>query len=74
LLHLAVGETDEALQCAEEAVTTHQRHRQRYEEGQSLQVLAEVLRATGDQEGAKAADALAASACRDCGVPLGSSE
>ncbi|SFR26908.1 DNA-binding transcriptional activator of the SARP family [Lentzea waywayandensis] len=74
LLHLATGETDEALRCAEQAVATHQRHRQRYEEGQSLRVLAEVRRAAGDEEGAAAAAASATDAYRDCGVPIGSSE
>ncbi|MFJ8963557.1 BTAD domain-containing putative transcriptional regulator [Lentzea sp. NPDC102401] len=73
LLHLATGEMDEALRCAEEAVATHRRYHQRYQEGQSLQALAAVHRATGDAEGAKAAEALAANAYRDCGVPVGSS-
>ncbi|MFS8101407.1 winged helix-turn-helix domain-containing protein [Lentzea alba] len=70
LLHLALGETDEALRCAEEAVATHARYHQRYLEGQSLQALAEVRRATGDVEGAVAAEALATEAFRDCGVPV----
>ncbi|MFJ5989834.1 BTAD domain-containing putative transcriptional regulator [Lentzea sp. NPDC092896] len=72
LLHLAMGELSEALSCAEEAVATHQRHRQRYLEGQSHEVLATVRRALGDEEGAQAAEALAANAYRDCGVPVGS--
>ncbi|MEU3645518.1 BTAD domain-containing putative transcriptional regulator [Lentzea sp. NPDC034063] len=72
LLHLAMGELSEALLCAEEAVATHQRHRQRYLEGQSHATLAAVRRALGDEEGAEAAEALAINAYRDCGVPVGS--
>ena len=69
LLHLALGETEEALRCAEEAVATHARYRQRYLEAQSLRALAEVRRATGDVEGAANAESSAAEAFRDCGVP-----
>ncbi|MCX2952053.1 AfsR/SARP family transcriptional regulator [Lentzea sp. NEAU-D7] len=69
LLHLALGETAEALSCAEEAVATHRRYHQRYLEGQSLRALASARRATGDIAGAEAAEALAADAHRDCGVP-----
>ncbi|NGY58993.1 hypothetical protein G7043_08640 [Lentzea sp. NEAU-D13] len=70
LLHLALGETEEALRCAEEAVATHRRYHQRHLEGQSLQALAEVLRATGDADGAADAELLAANAYRDCGVSV----
>lgn len=70
LLHLALGETEEALRCAEEAVAMHRRHHQRHQEGQSLQALAVVRRATGDEEGAAAAEVLATEAYRDCGVPV----
>ncbi|MDX8037548.1 BTAD domain-containing putative transcriptional regulator [Lentzea sp. BCCO 10_0856] len=70
LVHLALGETEEALRCAEEAVATHRRTLQRHLEGQSLQALAEVRRATGDDEGAAAAEALAVEAYRDCGAPV----
>ncbi|MDX8148257.1 BTAD domain-containing putative transcriptional regulator [Lentzea sp. BCCO 10_0061] len=73
LLHLALGETEEALRCAEEAVATNRHHHQRYLEGQSLEALATVRRGTGDEEGAAAAEALATNAYRDCGVPVGSS-
>lgn len=68
LLHLALGETEEALWCVEEAVATHSRNHQRHLEGQSLQALAAVRRATGDVEGATAAEELAANAYRDCGI------
>ncbi len=70
LLHLALGETEDALRCAEQAVATHGRYHQRYLEGRSLSALAEVRRATGDAEGAAAAEALAANAFRDCGVSV----
>ncbi|MEV6241474.1 BTAD domain-containing putative transcriptional regulator [Lentzea sp. NPDC051838] len=70
LLHLALGETEEALRCAEEAVATHGRYHQRHLEGQSLKALAEVRRATGDSEGAEAAEELAANAFRDCGISV----
>lgn len=69
LLHLALGEAEDALRCAEEAVATHRRHHQRHEEGKSLEALAVVRRATGDEEGAAEAEALAAKAYRECGVP-----
>ncbi|WP_177229557.1 AfsR/SARP family transcriptional regulator [Lentzea albida] len=72
LLHLALGEGEEALRLAEEAVATHRRHHQRHLEAQSLQALATVRRATGDEDGAAVAEALAADALRDCGVPVGS--
>ncbi|WP_439663276.1 BTAD domain-containing putative transcriptional regulator [Lentzea sp. HUAS TT2] len=68
-LHLAAGELGDALRCAEEAVATHQRYHQRHQEGQSLEALAVIRRTAGDEEGAKTAEALAAKAYRDCGVP-----
>ncbi|GGN11955.1 SARP family transcriptional regulator [Lentzea pudingi] len=68
-LHLAAGEMKDALRCAEEAVATHQRYHQRHQEGQSLEALAVIRRAAGDEEGAVEAEALAAKAYRDCGVP-----
>ncbi|MFS8101409.1 winged helix-turn-helix domain-containing protein [Lentzea alba] len=71
LLHLALGEVDDALRCAEEAVATHRRFHQRYHEAKSLAVLAEVRKAAGDAEGARAAEALAAAAFTECGAPLG---
>ncbi|WP_196777595.1 AfsR/SARP family transcriptional regulator [Lentzea aerocolonigenes] len=68
LLHLALGETKEALRCAEDAVATHARYHQRHLEAQSLQALAQVRRATGDEKGAVEAETLAENAYRDCGV------
>jgi tetratricopeptide (TPR) repeat protein len=70
LLHLALGETEEALRCAEEAVAVHRRNHQRYSEGHALHALSLARRAVGDEEGAAAAEALAAEAHRDCGVPM----
>ncbi|MFI6101202.1 hypothetical protein ACIA8G_37135 [Lentzea sp. NPDC051213] len=70
LLHLALGEREEALRCAEESVAVHRRYHQRHLEGQSLYTLAAVRRAMGDHEGAAAAEVLAADAYRDCGVPM----
>ena len=69
LLHLARSEVREALRCAEEAVATHQRYHQRYQEARSLDALAEVRRVTGDTEGETTARALAAQAYRECGIP-----
>jgi DNA-binding SARP family transcriptional activator/tetratricopeptide (TPR) repeat protein len=71
LLHLALGEIDAALRCAEEAVATHRRYHQRYHEAKSLAVLAEVRKAAGDTDGALAAEALAAEAFTECGAPIG---
>ncbi|MET9629516.1 BTAD domain-containing putative transcriptional regulator [Lentzea sp. NPDC006480] len=68
LLHLALGEAEEALRCAEEAVATHGRTHQRYLEAQSLHALARIRRATGDEKGAVAAETLAENAYRDCGM------
>jgi tetratricopeptide (TPR) repeat protein len=70
LLHLASGEIEEALHCAEDAVATHRRHHQRYLEGLSLQALSLARRAIGDDAGAAEAEALAVEAHRDCGVPM----
>jgi DNA-binding SARP family transcriptional activator len=70
LLSLALGDHPEALRAAEEAVAAHHDHRQRYLEGQSLEALAEVRRATGDAEGAAQAQAAAVEVFRNCGVPV----
>ena len=54
--------------AAEESAAVHHGNHQRYMEGQSLDALAAVRRAAGDEKGAADAEVLAANAYRDCGV------
>ncbi|MEV6713195.1 BTAD domain-containing putative transcriptional regulator [Lentzea sp. NPDC051208] len=68
LLHLALGETEEALRHAEDAVATCRRYHQRFYEARSLEVLAAVRRAAGDVDGAGEAETQAAILYRECGV------
>ncbi|MDX3658679.1 BTAD domain-containing putative transcriptional regulator [Streptomyces sp. ID05-26A] len=69
LLNLALGETEEALRHAEDAVATYRRYHQRFFEARSLEVLAAVRRAAGDEDGAGEAETRAATRYRECGVP-----
>lgn len=68
LLHLALGETEEALRHAEDAVATNRRYHQRFYEAESLEVLAAVRRAAGDVDGAGEAETQAVALYRECGV------
>lgn len=69
LLRLALGETDEALRLAEQAVVTHHDNHQRYLEAQALRTLAVVREAAGAGTGAEKAEAAAVELFRECGVP-----